>query len=95
MWKRVQVALAVLLVTSSGLAVWQLLRLREPSYQGKPLSAWLADFDFDSARSPEQAKQAVRTIGTNSLPMLRRMLQDKDPLWTKALIALDDRQSMI
>ena len=23
------------------------------------------------------------------------MLQDKDPLWTKALIALDDRQSMI
>jgi HEAT repeat protein len=95
MWKRVQVALAVLVIFSSGVAMWQLLRSREPRYQGKLLSAWLVDFDFESAHSPEKARQAVRTIGTNSFPILRRMLQSKDPIWTKAIIALDDRQSVI
>jgi hypothetical protein len=69
------------------------LRSSEPRYQGKSLSAWLVDFDFESAHSPEKAKQAVRTIGTNSFPSLRKMLQSKDPIWTKAVIELDDRQS--
>jgi hypothetical protein len=92
MWKRVQVALAVLL---SGVGLWHLLRSREPRYQGKSLSAWLADFDFESAHSPEKARQAVRTLGTNSFPFLRRMLGARDPLWTKTIIALDDRQSFI
>jgi hypothetical protein len=95
MGKRFQITFALLLVASSGVVVWQLLRLREPSYQHKPLSAWLADFDFESAHSPDNASKAVRSIGTNAFPTLKRMLRARDPLWTKAMIALDDRQSVI
>ena len=35
MQKRVQIALAVLLVIFAGVMVWQVLRLREPVFQGK------------------------------------------------------------
>ncbi|MGO8928675.1 MAG: hypothetical protein ACLQU3_17540, partial [Limisphaerales bacterium] len=44
MQKRVHIALAVLLVMLVGVIAWQVLRLRErePVYQGKPLSVWLA-----------------------------------------------------
>jgi len=34
MRKRVQIALAVLLVALAGVVVWQVMRLREPVYQG-------------------------------------------------------------
>lgn len=37
MRKRVQIALAVLLVAILGMIMWQVVRLREPVYQGKPL----------------------------------------------------------
>jgi hypothetical protein len=95
MRKRVLIALVILLITTTGVIAWQVLRSREPSYQGKPLSSWLADFDLESAHSPEKAKQAVRTIGTNSFPTLRRMLRARDPLWKKAVIAFDGRHTFI
>src|SRR5271169_2879978 len=41
MLKRVQVALAVVLVTLAGVIGWQGLRLREPVYEGRRLSDWL------------------------------------------------------
>ena len=41
MRKRVYIALAVLLVTLAGVIAWQVRRLREPVYQGEPLSFWL------------------------------------------------------
>src|SRR5882672_11358501 len=34
-------ALAVLLIAIAGVIAWQVLRLREPAYQGKRLSLWL------------------------------------------------------
>jgi len=43
MRKRVKIAFVLLLVTLAGVIVWQVLytQEREPSYQGKRLSAWL------------------------------------------------------
>jgi hypothetical protein len=41
MLKRVQIALAVVLVILAGVIGWQGLRLREPVYQGRRLSDWL------------------------------------------------------
>jgi hypothetical protein len=41
MRRRVYIALAVLLVMLAGVIAWQVLRLREPVYQGKRLSYWL------------------------------------------------------
>jgi C-terminal processing protease CtpA/Prc len=48
MRKRVHIALAVLLVILAGVSGWQVLRLREPVYQGKPLRVWLNSFDRGS-----------------------------------------------
>jgi hypothetical protein len=86
-------ALLMILVVA-GLGLRSFLE-REPSYEGKVLSTWLQDFDLESVRPPEKAKQAVRTIGTNSFPLLRRMLGATDPLWKKAVIALNAKQSFI
>lgn len=95
MGKRVQLVLAVAVLALIGVVAWQMLRPSEPVYQGKRLSNWLADLDLGSGHSPEAATQAVRAIGTNSFPVLMRMLRAKDPLWKRGLIALSARQSLI
>lgn len=95
MRKRVQVALAVLLVALVGIIVWQVLGVREPSYAGKPLSQWLADLDLGSSDSPDKAVQAVRAIGTNSFPWLTKMLRASDPIWNHAIIAFNAKQSLL
>ena len=45
MRKRVQVALAVALIILAGVIAWQVLRLREPVYQGKSASYWM-NYDY-------------------------------------------------
>jgi hypothetical protein len=94
MRKPVKFRLAILLLVGAGALVWKTLHIEEPVYQGKRLSGWLADLDLNG-RSPDQARQAVRAIGTNSFPVLLRMLSTKDPLWKKFLIALSLKQSII
>lgn len=86
MRKRVQIALAVLLVAILGMIMWQVVRLREPVYQGKPLSLWLQSYNADGD-SPE-VDDAVATIGTNAIPALLGMLQAKDSRLRLALAAL-------
>jgi hypothetical protein len=95
MRKRVQIAVAVLLVAIVVIIVWQVLGVREPSYGGKPLSQWLADLDLGSSDSPDKAAQAVRLIGTNSFPWLTEMLRVTDPIWKQAVIAVNAKQSII
>lgn len=95
MGKRVQIALALLLVAVVGVVGWQMMRQPEPVYESRALSWWLADLDLESGRSPEKATQAVRAIGTNSFPVLMRMLCASDPLWKRGLIAFNARQSLI
>ena len=58
MRKQVYIALAVLLVILAGVIAWQVLRLREPVYQGKPLSVWLKSFDMGSP-----AQERVTGVG--------------------------------
>jgi HEAT repeat protein len=74
---------------------WQLLDQQEPVYQGKPLSCWLTDFDSASVQSSQKAVVAVRAIGTNSFPVLKKMLRTTDPSWKKSLLAFNARQSLI
>jgi hypothetical protein len=98
MRKRVQIALAVLLVVIAGVGVWQGLREREPVYQGKPLSSWLIAV-YSTTGTPEaqeeQANAAVRQVGTNVLPTLLRMLRAKDSPLKVKLMALADKQHVI
>jgi HEAT repeat protein len=85
MRKRLQIALAVFFVGLATVIAWQLLRLREPVYHGKPLSGWLQS--YDNAETPE-ADEALRKIGTNAIPILLENLQAKDSLLKLKLAAL-------
>jgi len=83
MRKRVQIALAVLLVAIVGMVVWQVLREREPVYQGKRLTVWLdqyhtqnwAGHNRDSGR---QAEDAIRHFGTNAIPIYLKLMSTRD-----------------
>jgi len=93
--RRVGLFLLILLFTCAAalaLYFWP----REPSYQSKGLSKWLAELDIRSTsgvKGREQAIKAVYALGTNALPTLTTMLCTKDSPWTKALIKLDASQS--
>jgi hypothetical protein len=71
----------LLIITGAGLAMLLVLpswRNREPSYQGKSLSYWIGCFtdthapipSWASEQQTEMARTAVRSIGTNGIPLL-------------------------
>jgi len=75
------------------------LRPREPEYRGKQFSEWL-DRYYDSSVandrvSKEQAENAFRSIGTNALPPLLRMVAAKDSALKRKLLALLAKQSFV
>jgi hypothetical protein len=95
MRKRIQIGLAVVLVALASVIAWQVLqasRERQPVYGGKPLTLWLRTYAPSSSsqlHSPEwnQADDAVRHMGTNCVPILLRMIRQKDSqakLWLVA-----------
>ena len=98
---RVHSALGVLVVAVLALAGWQVLRLREPVYHGKPLRSWLKDYaqvfrlPSNAALNTLNADEAVRQAGTNALPTLLRMLRAKDSAWKVKLMELAKRQHII
>src|ERR1039458_7069787 len=78
MRKRIQIALAVLLVILASVSAWQGLHLqREPVYQGKPLRYWLRGYRVGNwtwnQSTSLMADEAVRLAGTNALPTLLEM----------------------
>jgi peptidoglycan/xylan/chitin deacetylase (PgdA/CDA1 family) len=87
--KRHRIVLMGLLLAVLAIAAWFALRPSEPEYQGKKLSAWLDDLvgassveseDADAAdvvRRQTQSADVIRHIGTNALPYLLRLLEDK------------------
>lgn len=94
MRKRVHIALAVLLVVLAGVIVWQVLRLREPVYQGKGLSVWLVQYGtnhWSAGRGSEfdkQAETAIRQIGTNAIPMYLSIITTRESPIKLKLLAL-------
>jgi HEAT repeat protein len=50
---------------------------REPGYNGKKLSEWLALQRY----RPEEASDAIRAIGTNALPVLVSWAEYQMPVW--------------
>jgi HEAT repeat protein len=69
-----RILLVTLVLVALGLAFW-LAPSREPSYQGRRLSAWLYDLGMESG--DPNAIAAIRTIGTNAVPYLVRALSYK------------------
>jgi hypothetical protein len=100
MRKRFRIALAILLVAVVGGVAWQMLREREPVYQGKRLSAWLAELDKEMPPSNYvgtngPAAAAIQHMGTNAIPHLRRLLKARDSRLKIALMAFSNKQRWV
>jgi hypothetical protein len=72
----------------------------EPAYQGKVLTVWLRSYDPSLAAGRgslawSAADDAVRNIGTNCIPILLRMLRERDSKLTLSLVALARKQRVI
>lgn len=98
MAKRVNIALAVLLLAVVGAIVWWVLSLREPVYQGKRLTFWLDQYHtnhWSAGRGGEldkEAETAIRQIGTNAIPIYLRIITTQEsPLKLKLLALLPKR----
>ena len=80
--KRFNIGFVICTVSFLGAILWLALRPapRLPSYQGKPLRAWLKAFDAAQGSAEYAAAQsAVQHFGTNVLPSLIYYLHRKDP----------------
>ncbi len=89
--------LITLLIAAVGVLAWLLLLLDpEPTYQSRPLSYWLKGF-YPGNPDPtqKQAVDAVTQIGTNAVPTLVRMLQQKDSKLKLRLIQLIQMQHWV
>jgi hypothetical protein len=53
-------------------------RKSEPTYEGKSLSKWLAGYEIGTSAAERETDQAIRHMGTNTLPYLLPMLWAKD-----------------
>jgi len=93
--------LVTLLIAVLGFAPWLLLRPDpEPTYQGKPLTDWCYQYAGNSfldsnTELQKQAETAIRTIGTNAIPTLLRMLQARDSKFKLMLMQLSQKQHVV
>ncbi len=86
--KRVQLALALLLLVLAGVISLQVLRAREPVCQGQPLSVWLKQYGTNhwtvgrDGKLDREAEAAIRQIGTNASPLYLAIMttREKHPL---------------
>ena len=79
--KRLSIALLVLLLAGLAVAIGSRFYRSEPEYQGKKLTAWLAEVqnrdDWQFA-DQEKVRQAVKQFGTNAIPFLVETLEAED-----------------
>jgi len=103
MARRFRTILAVAFVIAVGVLSWRVWPSGEPAYQGKPLSLWmdqyqehlLARSDPEKVLKRDQARTAMREIGTNALPALLAMVGKSDSPWKTRALALVRKQSVI
>lgn len=89
-------AIAILTVAILGGLAQSTLFAREPSYQGKRLSAWMNDFNNEEKPEVRQkARDAVRQIGTNGLPLIIEYLSSQDSPAKLRLMDWSKRQSIL
>src|SRR5262245_28536683 len=88
-------------VVLAALVVWLLVGViggpSEPVYQGKALSLWLEDY---TPSGRQKAAEAVRSTGTNAIPILLKWMRAKvpPPIALKIVLKLVDlarKQSLV
>jgi len=74
MRKQALACLSLALLLSASLNPGAAREKGEPTYQGKPLSHWIAALKDKSPPARPQAMRAMRAIGEPAVPALRRLL---------------------
>ena len=96
-----RILLGILLIAVLGGFAWLILsQPNEPIYQGKPLSYWCEQYSASSWLYPtnepdKQSETAIRTIGTNAVPTLLRMLKATDSKLKLKLFQLAAKQHLV
>lgn len=93
---RLRITIALLIVVVIAVCVWLALGSREPRYDGKKLSEWLDQYrhaDFESGPDSETAT-AIRSIGTNAIPLLLKYLSVKDSVLRNQLVELGEKHDV-
>src|SRR5437016_1990502 len=97
-WKNRTGLLVFVLIVGIGGLFWLALTPQEPSHKGKPLRFWLsrateAGAVFSDQKDPNviECREAIRSIGTNAIPMLLRILRAKDSTFKRAAMDLVER----
>jgi len=87
---------AFLLLAGASLALALRHREAEPVWHGRSLSSWVDDLARGSSKEVrEPAEEAIRSIGSNALPRLVRMLRSRDTVWDRAVLALNRKQKRV
>jgi tetratricopeptide (TPR) repeat protein len=101
-WKKTLIVMVLLLIAAIGGVICMALPPKEPSYNGQPLSYWLARCEEAGPISADtkdpkalECREAIRHIGTNAIPFLMRMLRAKDSALKLELRDLVERQDYI
>lgn len=84
-----RIGIGVLLALVVGLVVWWVVPSQGPSYNGRPVSIWIAQGYWLSASGvqPREAEAAVLAVGTNALPYYMELLEAKpDPPYKVGLL---------
>src|SRR4051794_33058688 len=74
------------------------LRSQEPAYQGKKLSRWLLELDFGKwprDGSFVAADEAIRQIGTNAFPAIKRLLRSRSSALKTKVVAFVSRRRFL
>ncbi|PWU11987.1 MAG: hypothetical protein C5B50_22245 [Verrucomicrobia bacterium] len=84
---------AVVLIAVLGGITWEIVRVREPVYQGKPLTYWLERYTCSPEISPitpvdewsemvekaqRESETAILALGTNAIPHLLKLAAESD-----------------
>lgn len=96
MRRKLSIGRAVLLMAVLGVMAWVILRPDEPTYRGKRLSQWLDEYNRAGAlEKTEPISEAIRAIGTNSLPYLLANIKHVDSPMKIRFFALIRRQHIL
>jgi HEAT repeat protein len=95
MGKRHGIILVVLFIALAGGLVWMLSRPSEPLYQGKPLSAWINEYNGRPGDTNQAALVAIREMGTNAIPTLLKIMESDDPPFQRMMSELNRKQSLV
>ncbi len=96
MRKRFRIVLAILGAAIFGWLGWDALRPHEPAYQGKRLSEWLDAYNQAGAMDKiGPVSEAIRTMGTNSLPFLLTHIKHTDSPLEQIFVELMKKQHWV